>query len=57
MALSVGDMAPDFTVRSDKMFKINLAGLRGHKLLLLFFSAGLYQHLKQGIVLRAEHVR
>jgi hypothetical protein len=26
-------------------------------LLLLFFSAGLYQHLKQGIVLRAEHVR
>jgi len=37
MAIRVGDMAPDFTLWSDKMFKVDLAGLRGHKLLLLFF--------------------
>jgi peroxiredoxin len=37
MALAVGDMAPDFTVWSDKMFKIKLSSMRGSKLLLLFF--------------------
>ncbi len=56
MAVSVGEIAPDFTVWSDKMFKINLAGLRGHKYCCCFFRWPL-PALKQGIVLRGEHVR
>ncbi len=36
MSLQVGQMAPDFTTRTNKMDEFKLSGLRGSKLLLLF---------------------
>ena len=36
MALEVGQQAPDFTLKSNKMEDVKLSGLRGNKVLLLF---------------------
>ncbi len=36
MALQVGQQAPDFTLKSNKMQDVKLSGLRGNKVLLLF---------------------
>src|SRR2546421_773773 len=36
MALQVGQPAPDFTLKSNKMEDVKLSGLRGNKVLLLF---------------------
>lgn len=36
MSLQVGQTAPDFTMRSNKMEEVKLSGLKGSKVLLLF---------------------
>jgi len=36
MALQVGQQAPDFSLKSNKMEDVKLSGLRGNKVLLLF---------------------
>lgn len=36
MALQVGQQAPDFTLKTNKMQDVKLAALRGSKVLLLF---------------------
>jgi cytochrome oxidase Cu insertion factor (SCO1/SenC/PrrC family) len=38
--LSVGDPAPDFTLRSAQGADVSLAGFRGNKPVLLYFSMG-----------------
>ncbi|OGT45034.1 MAG: hypothetical protein A3E83_05990 [Gammaproteobacteria bacterium RIFCSPHIGHO2_12_FULL_41_20] len=37
MALQIGDLAPDFTLMSDKNEKITLSKLRGKKIILYFY--------------------
>jgi peroxiredoxin len=37
MALEVGQQAPDFALKSNKMQDVKLSALRGSKVLLLFF--------------------
>jgi peroxiredoxin len=36
MALQVGQAAPDFAMKSNKMQDVKLSGLRGSKVLMLF---------------------
>ena len=40
MALQVGQQAPDFTMKSNKMKDVKLSELRGSKVLLLFVPVG-----------------
>ena len=50
MAIQVGQPAPDFTLYDTEKKQRSLSEFRGHNVLLLFFSSGIYQHMHKRIV-------